>query len=329
MLCRSPHSWGLSLLIFCGLAAIPLPAASYLYAAGPYNVFVQNNFSLTNSDTTGAVAAGGTITVTGGFSLASGNPTGLTYSVIAGTQFQASPGASGTVTGNLYAGTLAGMTPSDTVTGATTTLATTPEPIDFANQFSQLGALSTSLAGTADTVASGNGCTNSYGSISCTANATGLNVIDIPFSATQSGNGGTVTSADLARNLTFNIGAGATAVVINVAGVGAFSLGGAGGWTVNGDPQKLLFNFSKATAIALASNTGYFTSLLAPAAAVTGGGGQFNGTFIASSFSGSTEFHNLLFNGTLPQPASTPEPATFAMMGGGALLLLAARRARP
>ena len=329
MVSRSLRFLGLFSLLCCWLAVTPARAAGYLYAAGPYNVFVQNNFTQINSDTIGAVAAGGTITVTGGFSLASGNPTGLTYSVIAGTQFQASPGASGTVTGNLYAGSLAGMTPSDTITGTTTTLATTAVPIDFANQFSQLSALSTSLAGYADTGGSGNGCANSFGNIVCTANGTGLNVINIPYSTTQSGNGGTVTSADLTRNLTFNIGGGATAVVINVAGVGAFSLGGAGGWTVNGDSQKLLFNFSKATSITLASNTAFFTSLLAPGAAVTGGGGQFDGSFIASSFSGSTEFHALLFNGTLPQPGgSAPEPATLAMFAGGAVVLAVARRKR-
>jgi hypothetical protein len=48
-----------------------------------------------------------------------------------------------------------------------------------------------------------------------------------------------------------------------------------------------------------------------------------DGNFIALSMTqGTTEFHNGLFTGVLPQPASaTPEPLSMDLIGSGLLLL--------
>ena len=61
---------GLILRRYCGICVALLlttvgaaRATTYLYAASPYNVFVQNNFTLYSSDVQGGVAAGGTINV--------------------------------------------------------------------------------------------------------------------------------------------------------------------------------------------------------------------------------------------------------------------------
>src|SRR3954454_6492394 len=133
----------LSLFLLAGAGA---HASSYLYDASPYSVFVRNNFSLSGSDTVGAVAAGGTIAVGGGISLASGSPGGVTYSVFAATDFIANSG--GSMNGNLYDGTAGGINQSFTVHGTITSGNGNPSttPIDFADQFSKLGALSTYLA---------------------------------------------------------------------------------------------------------------------------------------------------------------------------------------
>jgi choice-of-anchor A domain-containing protein len=303
-------------------------ASSYLYAASPYNVFVRNNFSLSGSDTIGAVAAGGTITVGGGISLASGNPGGVRYSVLAATDFVATSG--GSMQGNLYDGTAGGINPSFTVSGTTTNGNGNPltSPIDFADQFTKLDALSAYLA-TLPTSGGGDGCVNYYQTIKCYANNPGVNVINIPAGNAQSGNGGVVNSYDLGNNygVELHIAPGAT-LIINVPIVTGTL--GSSGWTVTGGSQNVLFNYSNATSLTLGGPLGFDASLLAPYAAVTKNGGNFDGNLIASSFSGLTEFHNTLFAGTLPDvPAeATPEPAAFELLGGGLLALVGVKRRR-
>jgi choice-of-anchor A domain-containing protein len=305
-------------------------AATYLYAASPYNVFVQDNFTLNGSDVVGGVAAGGTISVSS-ISLASGTGAGSFpggYSVIGATDVVAT---SGSMNGDLYDGTVGGTSSSFTVNGSVTDGDGNPTsaPIDFSNAFHQLDSLSTSLGSQAST--GSDSCTNYYATITCTASNSGLNVIDIPAGIRQSGTGGIVNSYDLGHNygIVINITTPDPNVtlVINVMGTSAY-LGGAG-FTVNGNARKVLFNFPQAQTLVLGSS-GITASVLAPLAAVTAGGGFVDGNFIALSMTqGTTEFHNDLFTGVLPQPSSdAPEPLTLAMIGGGLLLLGWRRRRR-
>ena len=151
-----------------------------------------------------------------------------------------------------------------------------------------------------------------------------MNVIDIPAGSSQSGNGGTVNSYDLGHSygivININTSDPNVTVVINVMGSSAY-LGGSG-FTVNGNAQKVLFNFPQAQTLVLGSSS-ITASVLAPFAAVTASGGFVDGNFIALSMThGTTEFHNDLFTGVLPQPASsTPEPFTMALIGSGLVLL--------
>jgi choice-of-anchor A domain-containing protein len=329
-----------SLLLLLGLAVIPAHANGYLYAANGYNLFVQNTITFGGPDNTqGAVAAGGNVSAVNGTSFASLAGNGPyapgTYALVTGGKFQ--PAGSGTVNGNLWEA-FAGTPDLNYGASGTTTIGGI-DPIDFVTAFQQLDTLSTTLSGYSNTIATGNGCVNSSGNIICTANATGLNVINIPYSAVTSSAGGTVTSADLgAANLTFNVGSSATGVVINIVGDASgnsVKLGSGKGFTVHGDGTKLLFNYSSANALVIGGSVS--ASLLAPYSTVTtasGLNGEFDGNFIAGAYSGSgLAFHTKnkgdsdLFTGVLPQPSSpTPEPATWAMFGGGAVLVWIGRR---
>ena len=294
-----------------GFAVNRAEAASYLYGASPYSVFVQNYFSFGGPDSVGAVAAGGNITLGASASVASGYSLGTfpNPALVAGGALSCPNQCE--VNGNIYAGSESG-TIYDNTTGFKNAIGG-PDPIDFSDTFTQLKGLSTWLTGLGTT--SGDGCTFAFTTLTCTAAASGLNVIDIPAT-------GTVNAALLGTaNLAFDISPGAT-LVIDVAGVSG-SLGSPGhGFSVT-DKQKLLFNYSSATTLITLGGT-VDGSLLAPWANVStgsglSGGGQFTGNLIAQSYSGSgLEFENDLFNGDVP------EPGTFAMLGGGVTMLLAA-----
>ncbi len=90
--------------------------------------------------------------------------------------------------------------------------------------------------------------------------------------------------------------------------------------------EDVLYNFYQATSIQLGG--AMVGSVLAPDAAVTGNGQQFDGSLVAASFSsgtaGGTEFHNLIFAGT----TFTPEPAPLACVGAGLIVLAFVRKRR-
>ena len=133
---------------------------------------------------------------------------------------------------------------------------------------------------------------HSYDPIVINANKLGVNVFDLtlptPF------NGGTLNVV---------IGAGVTAVVINVKNTSVDISGGS--LKINGGDDKtsgpkVLFNFPSATSISLSSYA-FIGSFLAPYANLTGSGGSINGQAIIGGNVGQSngfEFHNIYFTGT-------------------------------
>jgi choice-of-anchor A domain-containing protein len=297
--------------LLLGFSATRAEATSFLYGASQYGVFVQQSFTMSGSDSKGAVAAGTIMTLSAnGVSVASGYTGTPAWSVVAGTSLNC-PNTC-TADGNIWTSSETGVI-YDNYSGGTNHSTGGTDPIDFSNNFTQLQSLSTSLTGMATT--SGDGCVLNYSTITCTATKAGMNVIDIP----ATGGTGVVTSAMLGQagiGLVFNINAGY--LVVNVAG-GSLALS-SGSFTTS-DVTKLLLNYSSSTTALTLGGT-VDASVLAPWAVVTApnANGQFTGNLIAQSYSGGgLEFEGELFN-------ELPEPGTFAMLGGGALLLWAAQR---
>jgi choice-of-anchor A domain-containing protein len=286
-----------------------------LYAASPYNAFVFNNFTSSNDDTQGGLAAGGNIGITG-YSVASNItaaeaaswfPDGFT--LIAGGSLNVSNGA--LYEGNAY-GHTAGLS-SFTLNAGTLTIGGT-SAIDFSQAAAQLESLSAALAGMKTTA--GDTCSLLYSVVTCTANANNLNIIDVSAAQAAMFSGNSIDLVSTAANAT---------LAINVAGA-SDAIGGAG-FAAFGNGGTVLFNYYQATSLALGSSS-FTTSLLAPDATVTATSGEFHGTLIADDFSGSIEFHDdNPFTGSFSGIA--PEPISLLLTASGliALWLLLRRRA--
>jgi choice-of-anchor A domain-containing protein len=112
--------------------------------------------------------------------------------------------------------------------------------------------------------------------------------------------------------------AGSQTLIINVSGSTTWS---GVNLTINGSQQSntstaastILFNFGTASAVAL--DSGFFGSILAPDATVSGAGTIVDGEVIANNINGLGEVESQsIFNGNLPGGAA-PEPGTLTLMG--------------
>jgi choice-of-anchor A domain-containing protein len=340
-------------LILLGGAHTASASTLTLGQAAGYDVFVFGNFTEAGTDSQGRMAVGGNFAPAGGggFTIASslsdaagtydlvvaGNFTNNGYSMGGGDAFVGgnlnwtNPSlphnayVDGNFTNSANGGTVGGAvyysgtscTSGDPIT--CTKKSTTSDPIDFISAQTNLDNVSTTLA-----AQTANGTTrfDGYSTYTLTGSSSTLNV----FSLTGSSfNGQTI-------NITAPSG---STVVVNVSGTSDSITGGS--INLNGVPStNVIFNFSAATSVSIA-NLAFNGTLLAPNAAFTGTWGQINGQLIAASAAGTTEFHNVLFSGTLPSSgltgggadsgSATPEPSTWIMiLSGGALIAVSRRR---
>lgn len=324
----------LPVLVLALVGVTSTHAAGILYGVAAYNVFVFQNFTDSNSDVEGGLAAGGTANISG-FSvgadltnLAPFNPFGG-YSLIGGSNLIASNGS--VVTGPVYDGTAGGISNNFTIDGLTPSAAAAagdlvsggPDPVDFSAYASELQSYSsTTLANaTQSNATAGDSCTvnQSNNGVTCTATQAGVNTIYINGSSLAAATSGyTIDSTN----------ANAT-VVIDV--TGASDGLSTGGWTFSGiSAQNVILNFYQASALNFSGSVPL--SVLAPYAAVTGSNGTLTGNLIATSFTANSsyQFDSANFTGSLPSPGSTPEPMSMVLLGGGliGIGLLGRSRAR-
>lgn len=285
------------------LASSPV-YASLVGAAADYNVFVFNNFTSSNSDTEGNLAAGGNVNVSN-YSVASSiagnsgqspNPARL---VANGSVTATNGGVGNGQNGAIYAnGT---NLSSFTATGGSFV----QNLVNFSNAQSQYSALSTSLS----SLTANGSSSSAFGTLNLSGTNAGLNVFSL--------NGNDLTSSN-----TININAPSNAtVLINVSGSGQVFQNGQV-FLTGVNANQVIYNFYNAVALNLSGSKNPMGSILAPQADVTGGYGQMNGQLIANSFNGNIEFHNYLFAGNLPNGnTSVPEPTGIWLLTLGLLLL--------
>lgn len=306
-----------SVLLFGSAAA----SAAMVGPAADYGVFVfgAGNFASQNTDSGGNLAAGGNVTLQN-YSVASsiaGNPS-LTPNparlVVGGNLTATNGGVGQGQNGAIYVGGTVNRT-SFTATGGTFSQTL----VDFAASEQQYKSLSLSLGGLA---ANGNSSI-SFGTLNLNGTSNTLNVFSL-------------SAADLTSTNTVNITAptGST-VLINVTGNNAVFQNG--NVNLSGiSSAYVLYNFINATSVNLAGSKNPKGSILAPLAGVTGGFGAMDGQLITGSYGGTggdpfghTEFHSVLFAGSLPAPVPLPAGAWLLISGIASLAGLARRRLIP
>ena len=295
--------------------------ASSLGAASPYNVFVFGDFTETGADTGGRLAVGGNASFANYYAVSQSVKDLLSapnndYLVVDGNILA---GPVNLDAGNAYVGGTGGSFVQfpgggHLTSGGPSPIGTSPNVgvaaqagyyTSYSNQLSQLAA-------------NGTVNNNGFGTITLTGTDPNLDVFTIAF-ALLGGN----------NSININDPVGAT-VLINVVGTSGSTTGasikvnnnGANGDSTTADAQKVLFNFYQATSLTFGGSV--IGSVLAPNANVTGSNGQLDGALIAKNYTGTTEFHDLVFNGSLPSPV--PEPGTWAMFLLGLGLLAASRK---
>jgi choice-of-anchor A domain-containing protein len=225
--------------------------------------------------------------------------------------------------GNAYSHSTSHITFNGTDSGGS--VSTGSDPIDFSTLQSSMQTESANI-NTMATSASGISCTSGSGSVEQTAAGSCMTYgsYGVEFTGTA---GQTdyfnISGSYLASGYTIDVYTNGGTVIVNVTGTlnttsSAMYVNGSG---ANGDQtttaaEDVLFNYAGTHQVTL--NTSFMGSLLAPKAAVLGTDNlQFDGNLVAASFSGDTEFHNLLFEGG----EEVPEPVSMFLIGSGLILL--------
>ena len=254
--------------------------------ASNFNAFVLGNMNQ-SSDSEGSVAIGGNANLTNyGVGDRLSNSNGTSNNLIVGGQLTYNGGQ--VFNGNAVYG--AGPAPTVSTPNGSVEKG---NPIDFAAAGQQLKALSSNLAGLTPNATS---TVYSWGGVDLEGTNSDLNIFKITGNVFAPGNN--------VNNFTIN-GPTSSTIVVNVGGTNiSMKNFGFSNNLQNGLRQKVLFNFYEATNIDF-QNIGFEGSILAPLARLTTTYGQVDGNVIVASSEGTGEYHNYLFQGSLPNVPSS------------------------
>ena len=275
-----------------------LASAQSLGVASTFNAFTFGNFTGSNSDVEGRLAAGGNVQLS--FYDVGLRQAGSTV-LVAGGDLNFS---NGSIRGDARYGGSKALNGVGFPNGGSAQQGT---PIDFTAARTFAHANSAFWGGFASTGTAG----QQFSSLNLTGTRAGLNVFNISASQLQN-----------ISEVNFNLPTGATALV-NVSG-SQVTFGNIG-YNFNGSQgnaafQRVMWNLKDANGVSMNSLRG---SVYAPKAAVNGGFGDLNGQLVAASFTGSLQFNENSFTGDL---APVPEPMTMSLLTLGLAAVARKRR---
>jgi choice-of-anchor A domain-containing protein len=301
---------GILALTFC-LAVTSAQAVS-LGPAGDYNVFVFGDYSGSNSDVQGRLAAGGNVTLQN-YGVGDKLPANSGNVLVAGGDLTFTNGQ--IYNGNAVVGGNANLSGVGMPNGSVTSGASMP--VDFAAERDYLTGLSNSLS---QMSATGTTSTPWGGALLFEGdNSSDLQVFNISGSELSSANTfGFVNDTPMIPSdatLVFNISGSSV-------GMGNFDMQGFRN-LLDESWDNVLFNFYEAETLDL-FNIGIYGSILAPLADLNTSYGQINGTVVANSWKGPMQVNNTPFDGDTPAPV--PEPAMLLLFSSGLLGLMGVKR---
>jgi choice-of-anchor A domain-containing protein len=299
---------GGTLMVAIGVALASSASADITGPATGYNVFIfgTGSFMSSSTDTMGNLAAGGDISLMNyavaqgiaGNSAVNPNPARI---VVGGKLTAQNGGVGSNQDGAIYYGTIAPVLTGNSFTARGGEFAN-QSLVNFGTSVAMYKNLSQELGGL---TATGSTALNSNSdTLSFTGNNSGLNVFSVSLANLNS-----------SKTIDINAVAGST-VLINVVGSGTGSFSNGGVTETGATGASVLYNFVSATGVNLTGSKDPEGSILAPDAAVTGGFGAMSGQLIAASYSGNTQFNDVLFSGKLP---TVPIPAAVWLFGSGLL----------
>jgi choice-of-anchor A domain-containing protein len=305
-----------AMVVITALAGSGPAHAALVGDAANYNVFIFGSgaFTSQNTDTMGNLAAGGNVSLMN-YSVAAGiagnpaatpNPAQL---VVGGTLTAQNGGVGSNQRGTIYTNSTPSLT-SFTAAGVKAQTLVASFSAD-ATLYTNL-ATSLSLLAANGTVGSAPGNT-----LNLTGTAAGLDVFTVAGSALTA-----------SQTINISVPTGAT-VLINVSGSAA-TLQNGSVVESGASASSLLYNFYQATSVNLAGSKDPEGSILAPDAGVTAGYGALHGQLVAASYSGNTQFDDVLFTGNLtPVPVPGALPLLLCGLGGLGALARGRRIASP
>ncbi|MFT3951123.1 MAG: choice-of-anchor A family protein [Oscillospiraceae bacterium] len=272
-------------IVFVNVSANNASAELLLSAASGYTIFVEGNFAPAGADTEGKLACGGDFTASvNNYPIGTHYASGTYVGVVGGsiTNAVASNGRliyATTAAKSAYTGNAADITGVADISSV----------IDFSAAFATLRSVSDALADLPDqhSVVGKDGW-----QILCSGTDPAINVFTVSVAT---------FNALPHSQLCFDVPDGSY-VVLNITGAGTLnfnfdSVKYAGNENAQGATAKsnyLLYNVTDAATVNVNGRKG---TLLAPDSDIVGSGGHIEGQLIGKSFTGTTEFGNIVFDG--------------------------------